>query len=47
MRRKVGSKENVLLVYKDQVREHLSKLDICKFMGPNMVLPLVLREMGL
>lgn len=29
----------------DQVREHLSKLDICKSMGLNMMHPQVLREL--
>lgn len=45
-RGKVWSKEDVLLVDEDQVREHLSKLVICKSLGPNMMHPQVLRELG-
>lgn len=36
----------MLLVDEDQVREHLSKLVICKSLGPNMMHPQVLRELG-
>lgn len=45
-RGKVWNKEDVLLVSEDQVREHLSKLDICRSLGPSMMHPQVLRELG-
>lgn len=44
-RGKAWSKEDVLLVGEDQARKHVSKLDICKSMGPNMMHPQVLREL--
>jgi len=43
---KAGSKEDRPFIEKDQVREYLSKLDICKSMGPAGMHPRVLRELA-
>lgn len=45
-RGKGWSKEYVLLVEEDQVREYLSKLDIHKSIGPEGMRPQVLRELA-
>ncbi|PKU46621.1 rna-directed dna polymerase from mobile element jockey- hypothetical protein [Limosa lapponica baueri] len=44
--REVWMKEDFPLVEEDQVREQLSKLDICKSMGPDGMHPGVLRELA-
>jgi len=44
LRGKAWRKEDVPLVEEDQVRDHLSKLDTHKSMGPNGICLRVLRE---
>jgi len=44
-REEAWRKEDLLLVERDWVREHLSKLDTQKFMDPNGMHPRVLREL--
>ena len=46
-RGKVWGKEDLHPVEEDQVREHLSKPDIRKSMGPDGVHPQVLRELAM
>lgn len=46
VRKKVWNKEDALSVEEDQVRDHLSKIDIFKSMGHDRVHPQVLKELA-
>jgi len=45
-REKAWGKEDLPLVEEDQIRDHLSKVDTHKSMGPNRMHPRVLRELA-